>query len=120
MNYSGIWIPTATHGSLNDHLVYLQRGSFLRYLYTQHTLIISLSETEFYVANAQVPMARSGEILFHNILFTTTIISIFALAFLLSKLTLLPVLKYIIRHKILSTTLSKLRKKKLSTNGSRL
>ncbi|CAF2521224.1 unnamed protein product [Rotaria sp. Silwood2] len=73
-NYSGIWIPTSTHGSLNDRLVYLQRGTFLRYLSTQHTLIISFSETQFYVINKQQPIARRGEIIFHNILFTTTVI----------------------------------------------
>ncbi|CAF1105134.1 unnamed protein product [Rotaria sordida] len=98
-NYSGIWIPTSTHGSLNDRLVYLQQGAFLRYLSTQHTLIISFSETEFYVINKQEPIARMGEVLFHDILFVTTIIGIFALAFLIFKLMFMPILKWIINHK---------------------
>ena len=94
--YSGIWIPTTTHGSLNDRLAYVQWGPFLRYLSTQHILIIEFSETQFYVINKQEPIARTGEILFHNVLFTTTIIGIFALAFLLFKLTFMPIIQFII------------------------
>ncbi|CAM4965580.1 unnamed protein product [Rotaria socialis] len=57
-NYSSIWILTSIHGSLNDYLVYLQRGAFLRYLYTQHTIMITFSETEFEfdVINKQEPI----------------------------------------------------------------
>ncbi|CAF4736103.1 unnamed protein product [Rotaria sp. Silwood1] len=115
-NYSGIWIPTSTHGSLNDHVAYLQRGQFLRYLSTQHTLTITFSETEFYVINKQQPIARSGEVIFHNILFTTTVIGIFALAFLLFKLTFIPIVKWIIRHEKFLLKFCKLRKKKLTEN----
>ena len=97
-NFSGIWIPTSTHGALNDHISYDQRGPFLRYFSTQHTITIAFSETQFYVMNKQEPIARQGEILFHNILFTTTIIGIFALAFLVFKLTLMPIIQWCIRR----------------------
>lgn len=109
VNYSGIWIPTSTHGSLNDHIVYQQRGKFLRYLSTQHTLIIDFSETNFYVINKQEPISRMGEIFFHNILFTTTIIGIFALAFLVFKLTFMPIMKWMIRHEKFLFSCCKLR-----------
>lgn len=99
-NFSGIWIPTSSHGSLDDHISYDQRGSFLRYLSTQHIVTITFSETQFYLMNKQEPIARTGEILFHNILFTTTIIGIFALAFLVFKLTLMPIIQWFIRREI--------------------
>jgi hypothetical protein len=99
-NFSGIWIPTSSHGSLDDHLAYQQRGSFLRLLITQHIVTITLSETQFYLMNKQEPIARKGEVLFHNILFTTTIIGIFALAFLVFKLTLMPIVQWFIRREI--------------------
>ncbi|CAF3589638.1 unnamed protein product [Rotaria sp. Silwood1] len=119
-NYSGIWIPTSTHGSLNDRLVYSQQGAFLRYLSTQHTLIITFSETEFYVINRQEPISRMGEILFHNILFTTTIIGIFALAFLVFKLTFMPIVEWIIRHEKLLLHFCKLRKERSTQNDNTL
>ena len=99
-NHSGIWIPTSTHGSLNDRLAYLQRGAYLRYLSTQHILIISFSETQFYVMNTQEPISRMGEVLFHNVLFTTTVIGIFALTFLIFKLTFMPIVEWIINCEV--------------------
>jgi hypothetical protein len=62
--YSGIWIPTSTHGSLDDHIMYDQRGSYLRYLSTQSIITITLSETIFYINNEQQPIARTGEVIF--------------------------------------------------------
>ena len=98
MNYTGIWIPTSTHGALSDHVAYAQRGTFLRYLSTQQTLIVSFTETPFYVMNKQEPVSRYGEILFHNVLFTTTVIGIFGLVFLVFKLTLMPVGLWMIKR----------------------
>jgi hypothetical protein len=115
-NYSGIWIPTSSHGSLNDRLAYLQQGAFLRYLSTQHTITITLSETQFYVINQQQPIARLGEVLFHNVIFTTTVIGIFALAFLLFKLTFMPIVLWIIKHEISFLLRCKLRKEEKIKN----
>jgi hypothetical protein len=113
-NYSGIWIPTSTHGTLDDHLAYSQRGAFLRYLSTQHIIIISFSETQFDVINIQQPIARTGEVVFHSILFTTTILGIFALGFLLFKLTFIPLLQWIITRKIFTSRFSQLKKEAIS------
>ena len=99
-NFSGIWIPTTTNSSLNDALKFEQQGAFLRYLSTEHILVVTLSETQFYVINKQEPIARTSEILFHNLLFTTTIVGIFALIFLVFNLTLIPLIKRIIARKI--------------------
>ena len=98
-NYSGIWIPTSTHGQLNDYLAYLHGGAYLRYLSTQHTLTVTFTETEFYVINQQEPIARTGETIFHSVLFTTTLIGVFALVLLVFKLVLMPVVRGIIKCK---------------------
>lgn len=116
-NYSGIWIPTSTHGSLDDHVMYQQRGDFLRYLSTQQTVIISFSETQFYVSNTQQPIARTGEVIFHNILFTTTILGIFALAFLLFKLTFMPIVQCLIKHELLLFKYCKSKSEKTPPNS---
>jgi hypothetical protein len=111
-NYSGIWIPTSTNGLLNDGLAYLQQGAYIRYLSSQHIFIITFSETQFYVLNQQQPIARKAEVLFHNVLFTTTVLAIFGLAFLLFNLTFMPIVKWIIKHSIHLLQFCKLRKKK--------
>jgi hypothetical protein len=95
--YSGIWIPNLTVKSLNDRIAYAQLGAYLRYLSSQQYVTIDLSETPFFLKNTQEPIAKSGEILFHNILFSTVCIELFALAFLLFKLIFLPVLQ--VMHK---------------------
>ncbi|UJR10746.1 hypothetical protein I4U23_014934 [Adineta vaga] len=97
VTYSGIWIPTVTIRSLNDRIAYEQQGTYLRYLSSQQTISIALSETQFFIKNTQEPIARSGEVIFHNILFSTVCIELFGLAFLLFKLALLPLLKFLIK-----------------------
>lgn len=94
--YSGIWIPTLTIKSLNDQFAYQQQGTFIRYLSSQQILLIDFSETQFYIKNIQEPIARSGEIIFHNILFATVCIELFGLAFLIFKLALLPLLQLVV------------------------
>jgi hypothetical protein len=88
--YTGIWIPTSTHGSLDDHIMYDQRGSYLRYLSRQSTIIITLSETLFYINNEQQPIARTGEVIF-----------------LLFKLTFMPILTVLVKHQALLYVLRK-------------
>ncbi|CAF3698824.1 unnamed protein product [Adineta steineri] len=96
--YSGIWIPTSTYALLSDFLAYNQQGDYIRYLGTQHTLTIIFSETQFYVVNEQQPIVRRNEMIFHGVLFTTTILGLFALGFLVLKLTLITALKWIINR----------------------
>ena len=93
--FSGIWIPTVTIKSLNDRMAYEQQGDYIRYLSSQQILSIDFSETQFYIKNVQEPIAKSGEILFHNILFSTVCIELFGLAYLLCKLVLFPAVHWI-------------------------
>lgn len=115
-NFSGIWVPTSTHGSLNDHVMYEQRGDFLRYLPTQQTITISFSETQFYVSNTQQPISRMGEVIFHNILFTTTILGIFALAFLVFKLIFVPIGKCLAKQELFLFKTLKSKSKEMLSN----
>jgi hypothetical protein len=94
--YSGIWIPTITVKSLNDRAAYTQRGQYLRYLVSQQIVLLEISETQFFIRNTQEPIARAGEILFHNILFSTVCLELFGLAFLIFKLALLPLTRYFV------------------------
>ena len=94
--YSGIWIPTITTKSLNDRVAYEQQGTHLRYLPAQQIFSFEFTETQFFIKNTQEPIARSGEIIFRNILFSTVSIELFGLAFLLFKLALMPLLKLVL------------------------
>ncbi len=95
--YSGIWIPKFTVQSRRDHFAYEQYGPYIRYLATSQVVVVSLIETQFYIQNIEEPIARKGEILFQNILFTTTVIGLFALAFAILKLTILPVYERVLK-----------------------
>ncbi|CAF1184311.1 unnamed protein product [Adineta ricciae] len=93
--FSGIWIPTVTIKSFNDRIAYEQQGDYIRYLSSRQILSIDFSETQFYIRNIQEPIAKSGEIIFHNILFSTVCIELFGLAYLLFKLVLFPAVHWI-------------------------
>jgi hypothetical protein len=57
-----------------------------------------ISETSYYIKNRQLPIAKLREIIFHNLLFTIVCLEIFRLIILLWKLTLLPLVNFIMRH----------------------
>lgn len=64
----------------------------------RQTLIISLSETQFYIQNIQEPIAPQAKIVFQNIPFVTTAIGIYALAFQIIHLTLVPLYQRILKE----------------------
>lgn len=100
VTYSGIWIPTVTNDLIDDRLIYEKLGDHLRYLSSEQILSIDFSETQFFIKNSQEPIARAGEIFFHNVLFSTVCIELFALIFLLFKLVLLPLLRcFLVKRK---------------------
>ena len=61
-------------------------------------LTMILSETSYYIKNRQLPIAKVREIIFHNLLFTVICLELFRLMILLWKLTILPLLKIIMKH----------------------
>ena len=61
-------------------------------------LTVVISETSYYIKNRQLPIAKQGEIIFHNLLFTIVCLEIFRLFILLFKLMIDPLLRLIIAN----------------------
>jgi hypothetical protein len=94
-HYSGLWMPTFTTVSLSDEAYYTEFGNYLRYTSSLTTIQIILDERPFFIKNIQQPIVRTAELIFHDLLFTSLCIELFALAFLLIKLVIIPLLKWI-------------------------
>ncbi|CAF4103030.1 unnamed protein product [Rotaria socialis] len=93
--FSGIFIPTFT---VDHNSLFFTEDQFARSTLTVTTLNIAISETLYYVKNLQEPIAKSSEIIFQNLLFTTVCLELFGLIFLLFRLLLKP-MYYCIRRK---------------------
>ena len=86
--YSGIWIGLFT---VNYYESFFADSDYLSATPVSATnLTLVISETSYYILNMQDPIARLPEIIFHDFLFITTIIGLFALIFLLFQLAILP------------------------------
>jgi hypothetical protein len=97
--YAGLWIPLITGKDVTTKLIYEPIfDDYQRYYYRSSKMIIRLMESQFYIQNKQEPIARKYEIFFHNILFLGVILELFGLAFLISKLLLLPFTRLILNR----------------------
>ncbi len=68
MTFSGIWIPTLIVGTLSDVLSLGGSGEYIRYLSDRITLVVDITESEFFMKNIQEPIARNNEIVLRTIL----------------------------------------------------
>jgi hypothetical protein len=68
MTFSGIWIPTLIVGTLSDVLSLGESGEYIRYLSDRITLVVDITESEFFMKNIQEPIARNNEIVLRTIL----------------------------------------------------
>lgn len=93
--FSGIFVPTVTTEGISDEFLYNIQGEYKRYLFTYTFLAIDLSETQFYILNRQDPIVREGEMIFHNILFTIAVIEMFGFTFLIFKLIIIPLIRWL-------------------------
>jgi hypothetical protein len=92
---NGIWIGSFT---VNYYESFVADSDYLNApALTSTNLNLVISETPYYILNFQEPIARLPEIIFHNFLFTTMIIELFGLTFLLLKLVIIPILVMLIR-----------------------
>jgi hypothetical protein len=92
--YSGLYIPLFIY---DQNQVFYSENSFNKYhTLSQTTLTIEITKSLYYVRNIQQPIARQSEILFHNLLFTIVCIEIFGLVFLVFKLIIQPVLRFLL------------------------
>ncbi|CAM4744903.1 unnamed protein product [Rotaria magnacalcarata] len=71
--YTGLWLPRFTADTLTDELLFSLGSEYLRYALKTTILVISITESEFYMKNTQEPIARQYEILFSTILFASKI-----------------------------------------------
>lgn len=53
MTFSGIWIPTLTVKTLSDILLFDKSGDYIRYLSDRVTLVVDITESEFFMKNTQ-------------------------------------------------------------------
>ena len=69
-SYSAIWVPTLTLSTLSDRILFDENGEYTRYLINRITLVVSITESEYFMKNTQEPIARGNEIILHTILFS--------------------------------------------------
>lgn len=113
--YSGLWAPTLATGTLSDQHLFHESGEHIRYLSDRMTLIITITESEFFVRNTEEPIARNSEIVLHTALLIgkeigislmiyfplfilVAFMELFAFIFLLIKLITVPLIKCFRRH----------------------
>ncbi|CAF3854134.1 unnamed protein product, partial [Rotaria sp. Silwood1] len=94
-NYSGLWIPTFSAVSLSDEEYYAEFGNYLRYMSSLTVIQITLDERPFFIKNIEEPIVRTAELVFKVLLFTSLCIELFAFAFLIVHLLILPLLRSI-------------------------
>ncbi|CAF4760148.1 unnamed protein product [Rotaria sp. Silwood1] len=69
--YTGIWLPSFTVNTLSDELLFSLGAEYLRYVPKKTTLVVVITESEFYMKNTQEPIARQYEIVFSTVLFAS-------------------------------------------------
>ncbi|CAF1060977.1 unnamed protein product [Adineta steineri] len=90
--YSGLWMSTFSTIDLSDEDYYVEFGNYLRYT---SSLTVILHEHPFYTKNIQQPIVRTPELIFHGLLFTSLCIELFAFSFLIIKLFVMSVCRWI-------------------------
>ena len=90
--FSAVWLPTFT-GGLDQMFV---DESEYKYATSSSTILsIVISETAYYTLNVERPITDEDELIFTNLLFTIVCLEIFGLGFLIFKLIIIPLFKYI-------------------------
>jgi len=115
-DFSGIYIPTFT---IDPNSLFLSTNQYVFSNLTLTTLTIDILETPYYVKNLQQPIAKSSEIIFHNLLFTTVCLEIFGLVFLLYKLAFKPLCHLLFPERFAKNNENKINKmnNKIETNN---
>lgn len=69
--YTGLWLPHIVVDTITDELLFSRGSEYLRYVPQKSTLIVVITESEYYMQNTQEPIARRFEILFSTVLFAS-------------------------------------------------
>ncbi|CAF1171081.1 unnamed protein product [Rotaria sordida] len=94
--YSGLWIPTFTIVPLSDEEYYVDYGNYLRYMSSLTIIQVMLDERPFFMKNIEQPIVRTAELVFKLLLFTSLCIELFGFLFLIVKLLIAPLLRWIV------------------------
>ena len=91
----GLWIDSFT---VNYYESFYSNNDYLNAQVMPSTNItLTISETPYFILNLEEPMARLPQLIFHNFLFTTMIIELFGLVFLLFNLAIIPCVVHLMR-----------------------
>ena len=93
--YSAVWVPVSLTDSTK---LYLTVDQFLYYGLLKPSLSVSISENTYFISNVQSPIAKTSEVIFHNLLFTIVCFELFGLVFLIMKLIGLPLFNIVRRY----------------------
>ena len=89
---NGLWVPTFTF-DIEQMFVNTVTAQV-----SVSTLTISTRETTFFIKNKQKPIARLFEIIFHTFLFIGVCLDVLAMVFLLLKLWIVPLMKFLLKN----------------------
>ncbi|CAF1432242.1 unnamed protein product [Adineta ricciae] len=97
--FSAIWLPTLTMKSAlwDSHIYKNDQDEYRRSLNWQVALVVDFTQSKFYMQNVQEPIARGYEIVFKTILFSMLVLELFGLLFLMFKLLIIPLVRFIRR-----------------------
>jgi hypothetical protein len=95
-DYSGLWIPTFSQD--NDRNFQIE-SDYEQYHTGSYTILtIDISQAAYYIYNVEKPIIKTTASIFKNILFASMCIEIFGFAFLILKLAIVPLVRFIIQR----------------------
>ena len=94
--YSGLWLPLIKGKDVTTKLIHKsKKDQYKQYFVRSMSIVVRLTESEFFVENKQEPVARKSEVIFHNVLFLGVTMELIGLTFLLSKLIFIPIIRLV-------------------------
>ncbi|CAF0719899.1 unnamed protein product [Adineta ricciae] len=93
VQFSGIWYPTFTYSYSEMFMTAAQYATTINGTSTDIT--IATSETSYYIKNIQSPIAKQPEVIFRTLLFAFLCLELCAMAFILCKLLIIPLINRI-------------------------
>lgn len=98
--YSAIW---SSAFNVNADEIFSTETRYSFFQRTSTNIAVTIEESLFYVSNQQRPIARQKEIIFRSLLFTTVVLELFGLIFIILKLLLFPLL-HIVHQRLQSVS----------------
>jgi hypothetical protein len=116
--FDGLWIGSFT---INYYDSFVSETDYMLATSTplsETTLIMTIAETDHYILNVEEPIAKQGEVIFHDLLFTIVVLEIFGIIFLIFKLMLIPLFSFIFVAKCKRHGSERSKRNSISVNDS--